>query len=164
MSEAATTPAANKAAIRADLERTHDGYRALVAEIPDAKWHATSGNRAFTVGQLASHLAGSVDFSIGLIEAARKGKQTTVPSFLMPLGYKLNEFRIRRAARKATRESVLAEYDRNHGRLLRLLDDVSDAELAVVKTNFWITRSVREMFEIPIEHLDEHAPDIRAAF
>jgi hypothetical protein len=162
MNDTATTPA-DKAAIRADLDRTHEGYRALVAEIPDAKWHATSGNRAFTVGQLVSHLAGSVDFTIGLIEAARKGKQTNVPSFLMPLGYKLNEFRIRRAASKATRESVLAGYDRNHARLLRLLDDVSDAELAVVKTNFGNTQSVREMFEIPVEHLEEHAPDIRAA-
>ncbi|HEX5479337.1 MAG TPA: DinB family protein [Dehalococcoidia bacterium] len=162
MNEAATIPA-DKAAIRAELERTHDGYRELVAAIPDAKWHATSGNRAFTVGQLASHLAGSVDFTIGLIEAARKGKQTNVPSFLMPLGYKLNEIRIRRGASKATRDSVLAAYDGSQARLLRLLDDVSDAELAIVKTNFGDTQSVREMFKIPVEHLAEHAPDIRAA-
>lgn len=163
MAETATTPAVDKAAIRSDLERTHDAYRALVGEIPDEKWGATSGNRAFTCGQLAWHIASSLEFSAGLIDAARKGKQTSVPSFLMPLGYKLNELRIRRGASKATRDSVLADYARHQARLLRLLDDVAGAEFAIVKTNFAITRSVRDMFNIPVEHLDEHAPEIRSA-
>ena len=163
MAETATSPAVDKAAIRADLERTRDAYRKLVGEIPDEKWGATSGNRAFTCGQLAWHLASALDFSAGLIEAARKGKQTSVPSFLMPLGYKVNELRIRRGAGKGTRESVLADYERNEARLLRLLDEVSDSEFAIVKTNYALTRSVREMFAIPAEHLTEHAPEIRAA-
>lgn len=158
-----TAPAAvDKAAIRGDLERTHGAYRELVGQIPDGKWEATSSNSAFTCGQLAWHIASGLDFGAGLIEAARKGKQTNIPSFLMPLGLKLNEFRIRRNAKNATRESVLADYDREHARLLGLLDSVTDAELAIVKTNFGTTQSVREMFQVPIDHLGEHAPEIRS--
>jgi hypothetical protein len=163
MTDTATTPTVDKAAIRAALERTHDAYRDLIAQIPDEKWHATSGNRAFTCGQLAWHIASGLEFSAGLIEAARKGKQTSIPSFLMPIGYKLNELRIRRGASKATRDSVLADYDRHQARLLRLLDDVADADFAITKTNYAITRTVREMFQIPVEHLAEHAPEIRSA-
>jgi hypothetical protein len=163
MTDTATTPTVDKAAIRRDLERTHDAYRELIAQIPDAKWAATSRNPAFTCGQLAWHIASGLDFSAGLIEAARKGKQTNVPSFLMPLGNRINVLRIRRGGGKATRDSVLADYDRNQARLLRLLDDVADADFAITKTNFAITRTVRQMFEIPVDHLAEHAPEIRSA-
>jgi hypothetical protein len=156
-------PAADKTTIRAELERTHAAYRDLVATIPDAKWNVTSGNRAFTIGQMAWHIASGVEFSADIIEDARKGKQTNVPSFLMPLGYKINEFRIRRRSKSATRESVLADYDRYQSNLLRLLDEVSDAELAIVKTNFAITQSVSEMFNVPVEHFAEHAPEIQAS-
>ena len=162
MVETATTAPVDRAAVRGGLERTHEAYRELIGEIPDAKWRATSGNRAFTCGQLAWHLASSVGFAADLVEAARKGKQTNVPSFVMPLAYRLNEVRIRRGSRRATRDSVLADYARHQARLLRLLDDVKDADFSIVKTNFALTRSVREMFEIPVEHLGEHAPDIRA--
>ena len=122
-----------------------------------------SSNAAFTCGQLAWHLTSGLDFSAVIIENARKGKSTSVPSFLMPLGYKINERRIRSRSKGATRDSVLADYDRDQARLLRLLDDVTEAELAIVKTNYAITQSVGDMFRVPIEHFAEHAPEIRAA-
>ena len=159
----ATTPTVDKTALRADLERARDASRALISEIPEAKWDATSGNPDFTCGQLAWHLASAVDFAAGLIENALKGKQTYFPSVLMPVGNRINAMRIRRGARGATRDSVLADYDRNHARLLRLLDAVTDAQFAIVKTNFTVTRSVFDMFRIPIEHIDEHGPEIRSA-
>jgi hypothetical protein len=163
MSEMATAPAADKAEMRTELEATHDAYRGLIGSIPDEKWGATSGNAAFTCGQLAWHVASGVDFAAGIIEAARKGKSTTIPKFLMPLGYKINERRIKSRSKSATRASVLADYEREQARLLRLLDEVTDAELAIVKTNYAITQSVREMFRLPIEHFSEHAPEIRKA-
>ncbi|HZP58036.1 MAG TPA: DinB family protein [Dehalococcoidia bacterium] len=162
MTETMTSPALDKAAIRAGLERTRAAYRELVAAIDDDRWRTPSGNPAFTCGELAWHLASGVAFSAGIIEAARRGKQASVPRFLMPLGYRINEMRIRRGARNATRESVLADYDRHCARLLRLLDEVSDAELAIVKTNYAVTQSVREMFAGPVEHLAEHGAQMRA--
>lgn len=163
MTSTATAPPRDKAAIRSELESTHQAVKDLIAQIPVAKWNAKSGNGAFTCGQLAWHIASGVDFTVGIIEDARKGKQTTIPSFLMPLGYKINEMRIRRRSRSATRDSVLADYERDHARLLGLLDSATAAELAVVKTNFAITQSVAEMFLVPVEHYGEHAPQIRSA-
>lgn len=159
----AGAPATDKTAIREQLEATYAAFRGLVPQITDEKWNATSGNKAFTCGQLAWHIVSGVDFTAEIVENARKGKQTNVPSFLMPLGYKINERRIRSRSKNATRESVLADYERQQARLLGLLDAVSDAELAIVKTNYAITQSVREMFNVPIEHFDEHAPEIRKA-
>jgi hypothetical protein len=157
-----TAPTADKTAIREGLQRTSDAYRLLIGEISDDKWGATSGNAAFTVGQLAWHIASGLDFGAGLIENARKGKQTNIPSFLMPLGYKINERRIRSRSKNATRESVLTDYERDHARLLRLLDDVTDAELGIVKKNYGMTQSVREMFQVPVDHFAEHGPEIRS--
>jgi len=153
----------DRAALRADLERTHAAYRELINGMPDAAWGATSGNHAFTCGQLAWHIASGLEFSAQLIESAREGKQTNVPSFLMPLGYKLNEFRIRRSSRSATKDSVLADYERHQARLLGLLDGLRDDEFAIVKTNFGMTQAVRDMFRVPVEHFAEHAPEIRSA-
>jgi hypothetical protein len=158
-----TAPAVDRAAIRSELEAAHAAYRVLVAQITDETWGVKSGNAAFTCGQLAWHIASGVNFAAEIIEDARKGKSTSVPSFLMPLGYKINEMRIRRRSRAATRDSVLADYEREQARLLSLLDSVTDDELAIVKTNYAITQSVREMFQIPIEHFAEHAPEIRSA-
>ena len=81
----------------------------------------------------------------------------------MPIGYKINEFRIRSRSKNATRESVLADYDRDHARLLGLLDEVTEDELAIVKTNYGMTQSVREMFQVPVDHFAEHAPEIRSS-
>ncbi len=156
------TPVATKGTLRSDLERTHNEFRELIGAIPDEKWGTASGNGAFTCGQLAWHIASGVEFSVELIENARIGKQNNLPSFIMPLAYKINEFRIKRRSKNATRDSVLADYDRQQARLILLLDQCTDADLDIVKTNYAITRSVREMFENPVEHMAEHAPEIRA--
>ena len=163
MTETATAAPADKTTIRGGLEQTLSAYRELISQIPEDKWGVKSGNGAFTCGQLAWHIASGLDFSAGIIAAARKGKQTSVPSFLMPIGYKLNEFRIRSRSKSATRESVLVDYDRDHARLMGLLDEVTDDELAIVKTNYGMTQSVREMFQVPVDHLAEHAPEIRSS-
>lgn len=153
----------DKAALRSELEAAHASYRDLVAQIPDEKWNAKSGNSGWTCGQLAWHLADGIKFSVGVIENARKGKQTNPPAFLMPLGYKANEFLVRRKSRGATRDSVLADYERYQRDLLTLLDSLRDDEFAITKTNFGDTQSVESMFRISIEHFAEHAPQIRSA-
>jgi hypothetical protein len=160
---ATSSPAIDTTAIRQNLETTHASFRELIASIPDAKWQAKSGNPGWTVGQLAWHITSGLTFSSQMIENAKKGKQVNIPSFLMPVAYKLNEMRVRRSSRGATKQSVLADYDREQAKLLGLLGGITDDELAVVKSNFGQTRSVREMFHVPVEHFEEHAPEIRAA-
>jgi hypothetical protein len=159
----ATVTPVDKAALRGELEATHAAYRELVGQLPDAKWNAKSSNAAFTCGQLAWHIASGLGFSAEIVENARKGKSTNIPSFLMPLAYKINERRIRSRSKAATKDSVLADYERDSARLLRLLDEVPSEEFSRSFTNYAQTRTVEEMFRVPVEHFAEHAPEIRAA-
>jgi len=158
----ATATTIDKHALRVDLEATHTAYRELVAQISEDKWNAKSGNPAWTCGQLAWHLADGVKFSTGVIGNARKGQQTNPPSFLMPLALKANEFNVRRKSSRATRESVLAGYERSLRDLLQLLDETPPGDFGVRKTNFGQTQTIEEMFRISIEHFAEHAPQVRA--
>ncbi len=162
MTEMATPRTVDKAWIRADLKQTHHAYRELIGEIPDGKWDATSGNRAFTCGPASVAHGLGAGLQCRAHRGGTRGEADERAVILMPLGNKLNVLRIRRGSRKATRDSVLADYERHQARLFGLLDDVTDAEFAIVKTNFAITRSVRDMFGIPVEHFAEHAPLIRS--
>lgn len=164
MNETTTTaPAQDRASIRSELATTQAAYHDLVAQITQAQWSARSGNPGWTCGQLVWHLASGVKFAAGLIENARKGKGTNPPSFLLPLAYKANEFIVRRSSRKATRQSVLSDYDSGQARLLTILDGLQDHEFALSATNFGEARTIAETFRMPVAHFAEHGPEIRNA-
>jgi hypothetical protein len=160
--EQAATAATDRAAIRAEIVATQAAYRELVGRIGDAQWALKSGNPAWTCGQLAWHMAAGTGFITGQIEAARKGKAMNPPSFLMPVIYKVSELQVKMSSRKATRESVLADFDAGIARLLGVLDSVADAELPVSAKMMGETRTFAQMFGMTAGHFAEHAPEIRA--
>ena len=166
MSETVTeeaTAAPDRAAIRTEIVAMQSAYRDLVGRIGDAQWKLRSGNPAWTCGQLAWHMATGAGFIAGQIDGARKGKALNPPSFLMPVIYKVSELRVKIASRKATRESVLADFDAGTARLLGVLDSVADAELSVSATALGETRTIAQMFRMTTEHFAEHAPEIQTA-
>jgi len=163
MNEPTATAAQDRAAIRSELDTTQAAYHDLVGQIADSQWKSRSGNPAWRCGQLAWHLAAGLKFSSGLVENARKGKGTNPPSFLLPLAFKGNEFRVRWTSRMATRESVLSDVDAGFAQLRTLLDGIQDHELALSATNFGQTRTIQQMFHGTTEHFEEHGPEIRNA-
>jgi uncharacterized protein (TIGR03083 family) len=166
MSETVTeqaTAAADRAAIRAEIVATQAAYRELVGRIGDARWGLRSGNPAWTCGQLAWHMATGAGFIAGMIEGARKGKALNPPSFLMPLIYKASELRVKIASRKATPESVLADFDAGIARTLATLDGMAESELALSVTAMGEERTLAQLFRMTTEHVAEHAPEIRTA-
>ncbi len=158
-----TEAPADTAAIRAELEETRTAFHTLVAQIGDAQWKLKSGNPAWTCGQLAWHVAEGVRFIAGQIESVKKGKSTNPPSFVMPALYKLSELNVRMSSRKATRDSVLADFDSGINRLREILDATGADQFAMVATNFGATRNVAEMFHVPTSHFMEHQGDIKQA-
>src|SRR5438128_7570005 len=103
MSETTTAAATDRVSIRRDLAETHAAYIELVGQIGDAHWKQSSGNPAFTCGQLAWHIPTSMAFLTGQIERAKKsGNGLNPPSFLMPVILKVSELRVKLASRKAT--------------------------------------------------------------
>jgi len=161
MNETTATAARDRASIRSELESLQPAYRDLIAEIADSQWKSPSANPAWTCGQLAWHLASGLGFTSRAVANARKGKGTNIPSFLMPLGLKANEFQTRLGARRATRESVLTDIEAGFARLRTLVDGIEDHELTLSATNFGDTRTIAGWFLLPKEHFEEHGPEIR---
>jgi len=156
-SNAAAAP--DRGALRARLEATRSAVRELVASISDEQWRGKSGNRAWTCGQMATHLALN-DNMLGLIEKARKGKGFNPPMFVVNIA---NVFMTRRSARNVTRESLLAGFDAGTSRLLGLLDQTTDDELRVGVKVLGEQTTVAGLFERLPAHLAEHEVDLRVA-
>lgn len=156
-----TTITTDRAAIKASIEAIVPEFAKVVGEIGDGGWKKKSGIPAWTCGQLAWHVAAGLAFLAGQIEGASKGKALNPPAFLRPMLYKLSELRVRIASRKATPASVLADLDVGKARLLAALDAVDDEALKLSATMMGETRTIAEMFQVPLDHVAEHTAHIR---
>ncbi|MBI2724351.1 MAG: maleylpyruvate isomerase N-terminal domain-containing protein [Chloroflexi bacterium] len=152
--------APDKAMIRADLERVRDETIALVESISPEAWRKPSGHGSWSVGTLAWHIASGLPFFVAAVEAGRRGKGRSAPGFLID---PVNNLRTKFGARSATPQSVVQDLRAGHDRLFAALESVQDGEWATSSTNFGTTQTVREMFDQPRQHLDEHAPTLRQA-
>lgn len=155
-----TTVAPDRAAIRREIETMASDFAALVGEIGEHGWKTKSGI-PYTCGQLAWHLGGATGFLAGEIAKAKDGKALNPPAFVRPVLYKLSELRVRVASRKATPASVLADFDSGTQRLVAVLESFDDETLALSATRMGETSTIAEMFQKPVEHLAEHAAQIR---
>ena len=152
------TATADRVAIRAAIEGMAPDFAALVREIGDGGWKKKSGIPAWTCGQLAWHVAASASFLAGQID----GKALNPPAFLRPILYKASELQVRLKSRNATPASVLADLDAGRTRLLAVLDSIDDGALNTSTTMMGDTHTIAEMFQVPVDHLAEHAAHIRA--
>jgi hypothetical protein len=157
-----TTVAPDRAAIRGAIEAMAPEFRTLVGEIGDEGWKTKSGIPAYTCGQLAWHLASATAFLAGETAKAKGGKALNPPAFLRPVLYKMGEWRVRIASRKATPATVLADFDSGAQRLLSVLESFDDETLRMSATRMGETMTLAGMFQKPVEHLAEHAAQIRA--
>ena len=74
MADTMTAAAPDKTTLRAEMEAMLANYKELVGQIGDANWKRATGIPAWTCGQLAWHLASSVPFLAGTVDAATQGK------------------------------------------------------------------------------------------
>ena len=160
--DAAVTP--DRAVIRGAIEAMSPEFATLVGEIGDAGWRTKSAIPAYTCGQLAWHLASATAFLAGETAKAKDGKALNPPAFLRPVLYKMGEWRVRVASRKATPASVLADFDSGARKLLEVLDSFDDETLRLSATRMGETRTLAGMFQKPGEHLAEHAAQSASAW
>ena len=152
----------DRAVIRRAVEAMSPEFENLVGEIGDRGWKTKSGLPAYTCGQLAWHIASGTAFLAGEIAKANDGKALNPPAFVRPILYKMNEWRVRVVSRKATANSVLADFDIAAQKLLAVLESVDDDALRLSATRMGETMTIAGMFQKPVEHLAEHASQIRA--
>ena len=156
-----TTMTSDGVAIRGAIEAMVPEFATLVGEIGDGGWKTKSGLPAYTCGQLAWHVAKGTSFLAGEIAKAKDGKALNPPAFLRPVLYKLSEWRTRIVSRSATPASVLADFYAAVTKLLAVLDSFDDETLRMSATRMGETMTLAGMFQKPVEHLAEHAEQIR---
>lgn len=148
-------------AIRAEMEASRQAFHALLNEIPAADWRRNSVATAFTVAELFEHIVHGIELIPDEIEAIRKGKNyLNFPTWLTS---RVNLFMTRRAARKATPQSIARRYDAAHAEALRLLEKVRDDEwhkgAHFFGEGYWTMEFV---FRGNVTlHFEEHAAQIR---
>ena len=156
-----TTMTPDRAVIRSAIEAMAPEFATLVGTIGDARWKTKSGIPGFTCGQLAWHLASATGFLAGETAKAKDGKALNPPAFLRPVLYKMSEWRVRVASRKATPASVLADFDSGARKLLAVLESFDDETLRLSATRMGETLTIAALFHKPMEHLAEHSAHIR---
>ena len=157
-----TTMTPDRAAIRSAIEAMTPEFASLVGAIGEDGWKTKSGIPAYTCGQLAWHLASAIGFLAGETAKAKDGKALNPPAFVRPVLYKLGELRVRVASRKATPASVLADFDGGTRKLLAVLESFDDETLRSSGTRMGETMTMAALLHKPMEHLAEHAAQIRA--
>ena len=145
-----TTMTLDRTAMRSAIEAMTPEFATLVAAIGDDGWKTKSGIPAYTCGQLAWHLAAATGFLAGETAKAKDGKALNPPAFLRPVLYKLSEWRVRVASRKATPASVLADFDIGARKLLAVLESFDDETLGSSATRMGETLTIAALIHKPV--------------
>lgn len=149
----------DKQAMRNELDATQRAYHELYAALSPEDWARRSGNPDLTIKELMWHMAWSMGWMGGSIDAVKSGKSFNPPSFLVEPGRKLA---MRWLARRATPEAAARKFDESCEALLAKLETVRDDEWQLEANRFGEVRSVEWYFRHVAEHFEEHERDVRA--
>jgi DinB superfamily len=150
------------ASIQAELENVKDEFHQLLASIPDEDWNRKIPGEHWTAKQELVHVAQALQTIPGSIQRATTGHGGALMA-LTPValrnwanGYIL----IPVISRKATRDSITAEYEKAHADLVDLLGTLPD-EAWSKGAKYGEYMTVEQMAHHPREHLAEHSAHLR---
>lgn len=155
--ETTSAAAADKAAIRAELEATKTAYHELLDSLTAEDWSKKTANSSWNVRQLMWHMAWGNSFTTQGVDQCRKGKGFNPP---MAIVNPLNSLWTRIRSRSATPESVGKMYDDVHEKIVACLEGVQDDEWQKNARSFGNDMTVESCFHEPKSHFDEHSADI----
>lgn len=155
-------PRVNRQAIHEQLAASRDGFYALLEGITDDDLRRQSGNPAWNVGAVLTHLVWSLELLPREVASARAGKgMFNMPPLLRDL---LNAWATRLAARGQTLERLRQRYDAAYSAALTTLDGIRDGEFHL-GAQFWSEgfRDIASLYAAQVDHVAEHADDVRRA-
>lgn len=161
-----TAPTSTRETLRRELEATRLAYHELLADIPEAAWDRPTANPAWTVRQMMFHMTLALRFLPADIALMRGGRVPPIPTWLFN---RANEWFTRLAAKRQTRASLAAEYDKRHESIMALLQTIEPHEWTVavqypdINRNLQGMRTIADMFRYITVHFNEHAADVRPA-
>lgn len=146
-----------KQTLREDLEQSIAEFERLLGLISNAEWNRPSMNPAWTVGQLAAHVAMGAGIIPGHVRGVRAGKNMNAPPLLLNPA---NRFFTWLSARNATPESVREKFDARMRVALALLDAVGEEEWGKSARRLGRQMTLEQAFRMLSEHTREHIRDI----
>ena len=144
---------------REHLTATRARFLGLLEGLTDADLRRPSGNSAWTIGGVLTHLVWSLELLPREVAAARNGKG--MYNFPAVLRDALNLWLTRLNARGQTLESLRRRYETACAAALDTLDGVRDDEFQL-GARFWSEgcRDVAGLYAAQVDHLAEHSEDI----
>ena len=121
-------------AIRERLSSTRAGFQALLDGLTDDDLRHPSGNPAWTIGAVLTHLVWSLELLPREVAGARQGKG--MYNFPPLVRDALNAWATRLGARGQTLESLRRRYDAAFAAALATLDGVAEGEFQL-GARFW---------------------------
>jgi hypothetical protein len=152
-------------AIRKELETTKARFHQLLQSIPEGDLTRKSTNPAWTVAQVLYHMSVALRFlpsDIALIR--RSGRMPKPPAFVF---HTFNVWLARWGARKASHDSLAAQYDQAHARTVEALESIEEDEWQKgADYPGWDPMleghvTIEELFHYPTRHFEAHAQEIR---
>lgn len=147
--------------IRDVAARDYEEVRSLITSLPDDALTRKTSN-GWTVGQLASHIAGSPKGHIYVIGRLRKGSSATVPG---PLSFIVNvmNWNDARKFKNTDKAALLAAAERCYNDYVAALDGLSEDELDRGGDVLGLGKmTLYEYLMKSGDHGREHASDLRA--
>jgi hypothetical protein len=155
--------------LRQEIEVTRVAFHHLLDSIPDEALSFTSGNPAWTIGQVLFHI--SIIPRYIFVEVQMIRKQRWIYILMVRMVPKrvfdwLNAHMTRLLARRLSHQSLSREYERTQTAVLRALDAIPEADFSKTMTYpFWdplLTGevSVEYLFGYIKRHFDSHAKQI----
>jgi uncharacterized protein (TIGR03083 family) len=152
----------DRQAIRQRLVAARQGFHALVDALTNDDLRLRSGNPAWTVRAVLTHLVWSLELLPREVASAKRGRgMFNFPPLVRDL---LNAWLTRAAARGQTLERLRRRYDTAFDAALTTFDGLSDNELHL-GARFWSEgfRTIGALYAAQADHLAEHGPDVRSA-
>jgi hypothetical protein len=150
----------DRRALRQRLIATQAAFHGLLDGITEDDLRRRSGNPAWSVGAVLSHLVWSLELLPREVAGARKGKG--MYNFPPVVRDWLNAQLTRLGARGQTLQTLRQRYDAALAIALVTLDDVRDDEFRL-GAHFWSEgfRDIEGLLAAQVDHLAEHEPDVR---
>jgi len=152
--------------VRAELEATRTAYHALLGSISVADWRKTSGNPAWTIGEVLFHMTLALRLLPSDVRLIRgSGWAPKLPASLFNW---LNVAFTRWGARKLTQETVAEKYDEAHDKVLCVLETILDDEWEKgAEYPSWDPLlsghvTLERLFHYPAIHFQSHAQQVRS--
>jgi hypothetical protein len=153
-------PYSQREAIRDQLASARAGFHALLDELTDNDLRHRSGNPAWTVGGVLTHLVLSLELLPREVAGARQGKgMFNLPPLLRDV---LNAWATRLAARGQTLGTLRQRYEAAYVAALATLDGIRVDEFQL-GAPFWSEgfRDIAGLYAEQVHHLAEHGNDVR---